>query len=111
MVGRSLSLLVLTGVGLACGGTTKSSPPASTPTARTLMCPSVTIGSDLRRIDALDLVGLPEAAARGRAARGGCELRVAFRDGHELLKTADYRPDRVNVRTRAGVVVAVDDIG
>jgi hypothetical protein len=112
MVGRALSLLVLAGVGLACGSTSQPSAPASkSSTAQTLMCPSVTRTDDLRRIDALRLIGLPEAVAGGRATRGGCEMRVSFRDGHELLKSADYRSDRVNVRVRAGVVVAVDDIG
>ncbi len=39
-------------------------------------CPAVTTAQDLRRIDARDLIGRPEAVARDRAARGGCERRV-----------------------------------
>jgi hypothetical protein len=37
-------------------------------------------------------------------------MRVSFRDGRELVKSADYRRNRVNVRVRTGVVVGVDGI-
>jgi hypothetical protein len=70
----------------------------------------MTKADDLHRIDAVQLIKHPEAAARGRATRGGCEMRVSFRDGHELVKSADDRRNWVNVRVRTGVVVGVDGI-
>ncbi len=122
MVKRTLTVLLIACGGLGCGDSatgTSAAPagsalgmpvPVATPPG-TLMCPAVTTAEDLRRIDARVLVGRPVTAARDRAARGGCEMRVMTRDGRSLIGSANYRPDRVSVSVRSGVVVAVDGIG
>ena len=57
------------------------------------------------------LAGARLAAAESRAARRGCTLRVAVRDGRALALTEDFQPGRINVRVRSGVIAGVEFMG
>jgi hypothetical protein len=43
--------------------------------------------------------------ANALAARSGCELREAKRDGKRLPVLADFHMNRINIETEGGVVV------
>jgi hypothetical protein len=64
---------------------------------------------DCGRINAVDLISLPEREAVEYARRGGCEVRVVTRDGRAVGPTAYYQdPDLpvtvVHVSVRDGYV-------
>lgn len=61
--------------------------------------------------DATALVGEPIAAAAEAAEAEGCSVRVVERDGRALAVTEDFRPDRINVAVRDGVVAEISGLG
>ncbi len=103
---RPLACVLAAGaVALAgCGSASQQAPKPSRP-ARAVFCPKGSSAAD--RFNALDLIGSSENAARAVAARHGCVVRVAERDGVHYALTADFRVDRVDLRVRQGLVFAV----
>jgi hypothetical protein len=89
---------------LGCGSAAQQQPKPAQP-AQAVFCPKQSSGAD--RFNALDLIGSSEDAARAVAARHGCVVRVAERDGVHYALTADFRRDRVDLRVRHGLVFAV----
>jgi hypothetical protein len=57
------------------------------------------------------LVGTRMAAAKARAERRGCALRVAVLDGEPQALTEDFSPARINVRVRDDVITRVEFMG
>ena len=122
-IGPATAALVAALVAAGCGDagreqppdTSPPPPPSAQPPADRPPPPAATRcprGAPAGRgVETRTLVGLREDAARAAAERGGCTLRVIERDGEPLAYTQEYRDDRVNVRVRAGVVVAIDGIG
>lgn len=55
----------------------------------------------------LPYLGLSEADARALAATQGRTVRVVQRDDESFTVTTDYRPDRLNLVIRGGMVEAV----
>lgn len=62
-------------------------------------------------LDATKLVDLELEAAEMAAQAVGCSVRVVIEDGEGLARTEDFRPDRVNVETEDGVVIAIESLG
>lgn len=56
------------------------------------------------------LLGLTIPEARRKARLRGCELRVARRDGKDVIQTDDLGDGRVNVAVRDGVVRRVTGV-
>jgi hypothetical protein len=54
------------------------------------------------------LVGCPEAAVTGAAQAAGWKVRVIKRDGEDLMRSMDYRPDRIDLTVDRGVVTAYE---
>lgn len=57
------------------------------------------------------IVGLSLSEAKREAARHEFVVRESIRDGEHLPRTMDYRPERINVATRGGVVDYVTGFG
>ena len=57
------------------------------------------------------LVGKRVPSARRTARRHDCSLRVTKRNGKNLIVTADYSPQRINVAVRDRRVVGIRGIG
>jgi len=58
--------------------------------------------------DARVLLGMSERAADALAARHGCVVRVAMRDGEGSTLTGDARLDRIDIVVIAGKVAGVE---
>lgn len=82
------------------GGTSGAVDPA--PPGDDVLASSV----DVKTVTA-ELVGLAEDEAMKVAAANGWTVRVASRDGEEMMLTADYSPDRVNLTVLSGKVTSV----
>jgi hypothetical protein len=61
--------------------------------------------------DATAIVGGSLSEAEAAAEAEGCSVREVIRDGEGLAVTDDFRPDRVNVATRAGRVSRIVSLG
>ena len=59
------------------------------------------------RLDTSRLIGKTERRAQRIAKRHECTLRVVRRDGISLPVTDDYRPSRINIAVRQGIVKRV----
>jgi hypothetical protein len=57
------------------------------------------------------LVGLAEDEAAKVAEGNGWTMRVAERDGEELMVTTDWQSNRVNVAVRSGRITEVLSVG
>jgi hypothetical protein len=88
-----------TGGGSPGGGSTDGSPGADEPVG------------ELRAKDASVLVGLAEDEAAKVAEGNGWTMRVAERDGEELMVTTDWQSNRVNVAVRSGRITEVLSVG
>jgi hypothetical protein len=88
-----------TGGGSSGGGSTDGSPGADEPVG------------ELRAEDASVLVGLAEDEAAKVAEGNGWTVRVAERDGEDLMVTSDWQPNRVNVAVRGGKVTGIVSVG
>lgn len=67
--------------------------------------------STLTMESAVKLVGLPEAEAAKVASAAGWTVRVARRDGADLMLTQEYNGSRVNVAVEKKVVTGIVGIG
>lgn len=54
------------------------------------------------------VLGLDEAGAKATIEGAGCQFRVASRDGTRLPLRRDKRPNRINITTKDGKVIAAD---
>jgi hypothetical protein len=112
-------VLVLVPTAAACGDDERASAPGDPD--RPVSGPANAGGGDRTGVEpasertcrrlARRLAGTGLEAARARASARGCTLRVAVRDGRGLALTEDYRPGRINVRVRDGVVTGVEFMG
>lgn len=75
------------------------------------VCPQVNIADKSAGITmarANTLIGMKEGDAENCAAQLDWGYRVVSRDGEEYAATRDYRPDRVSVTIKSGLITRVD---
>jgi hypothetical protein len=70
---------------------------ATVPADQPIPCPSDKGGGSPGTFDARELEGRTLAQARDVARGHGCSVRVARRDGTDLMLTQDLSPSRINV--------------
>lgn len=51
----------------------------------------------MQALEKLNLVGLNEQEAKSLLQKSGINYRVVQRDGHYLMVTQDFKPDRINL--------------
>ncbi|WP_022930087.1 hypothetical protein [Patulibacter americanus] len=89
------------------GGTTTDTE-ANVPDAdQPILCPSDKAGGAPGAFDARELEGRPLAEAQATAKARGCSVRVARRDGEDLMVTQDLSTSRINVEVTDGRVTRV----
>ena len=75
------------------------------------VCPQINIADKSTGISmarANTLIGMKEGDAENCAAQLDWGYRVVSRDGEEYAATRDYRPDRVSVTIKSGLITRVD---
>ena len=75
------------------------------------VCPQINIADKITGISmarANTLIGMKEGDAENCAAQLDWGYRVVSRDGEEYAATRDYRPDRVSVTIKSGLISRVD---
>jgi len=75
------------------------------------VCPQINIADKSTGITmarANSLIGMKEGDAENCAAQLDWGYRVVSRDGEEYAATRDYRPDRVSVTIKSGLITRVD---
>lgn len=96
------------GVPPAPGTTTTTEPGATVPADQPIPCPSNKDGgSSPSAFDARELEGRTLAQAEATAKARGCSVRVARRDGEDLIVTQDLSTSRINVEVADGRVTRV----
>lgn len=58
-------------------------------------------------INILDCIGMEEKQAIDLLVKNGWHWRVTSRDGKPFIRTADYRPDRVNLEIKSGKITSI----
>lgn len=87
--------------------TTTTATEATVPADQPMPCPSNKGGGGAGSFDARELEGRTLSAAEDEAKAHGCSVRVARRDGEDLILTQDLRPSRINVAVTDGRVTRV----
>jgi hypothetical protein len=85
---------------------TTTDPGATVPADQPIPCPSDKAGT-AGVFDARDLEGRTLAEAQATAKARGCSVRVARRDGEDLILTQDLSTSRINVEVTDGRVTRV----
>jgi hypothetical protein len=85
---------------------TTTDPGATVPADQPIPCPSDKAGT-AGAFDARELEGRTLAEAQAAAKARGCSVRVARRDGEDLMLTQDLSTSRVNVEVTDGRVTRV----
>lgn len=80
--------------------------PGRTSASRMFKQPLPADGWNAKRI-----IGKPLPSAKRMALRHGCGVREVLVDGMELMRTMDYRSNRINVAIRAGKVTRILSLG
>jgi hypothetical protein len=80
---------------------------ATVPADQPVPCPTDQAGGTGKTFDARELEGKTLARAEATAKARGCSVRVARRDGEDLLLTQDLSPSRINVEVTDGRVTRV----
>jgi hypothetical protein len=88
-------------------GTTTTDPGATVPADQPIPCPSDKAGGAPGSFDARELEGRTLAEAQATAKARGCSVRVARRDGEDLIVTQDLSTSRINVEVTDGRVTRV----
>ena len=70
-------------------------------------CPETLKTEEISESRALQLIGMKESGAEVCAAANKWLYRVGERDGEPFAVTMDYRPNRVTVSVRSGIITAV----
>jgi hypothetical protein len=92
--------------GAPAPGTT-TDPGATVPADQPVPCPSGEDGGAPGAFDARELEGRTLAQATATAKARGCSVRVARRDGEDLVLTQDLSTSRINVEVTDGRVTLV----
>jgi hypothetical protein len=87
--------------------TTPTDPGAAVPSDQPIPCPSDKAGGAPGSFDARELEGRTLAQAQAAAKARGCSVRVARRDGEDLMVTQDLSTSRINVEVTDGRVTRV----
>lgn len=93
--------------GAALAPDTTTDPGATVPTDQPIPCPSNKGGGAPGAFDARELEGRTLAQAEATAKARGCSVRVARRDGEDLILTQDLSTSRINVEVTDGRVTRV----
>jgi len=80
------------------------------PIVEPMPCPTfvMTQGEEIPQQQADLLIGMVEADAESCAQSLGWQWRVGERDGEFYALTMDYRPDRVTVQIKEGIIYLVN---
>jgi hypothetical protein len=93
--------------GTAPAPDTTTDPGAPVPADQPIPCPSDKAGGSPGSFDARELEGRTLAQAEATAKARGCSVRVARRDGEDLILTQDLSTSRINVEVTDGRVTRV----
>lgn len=107
LIGVSAIIALLALVAFGCGGDEGNDNGTEAPETMTVQCTK----PPRERLDPATIVGERLEDASATAEGHGCSLREVIRDGEDLVVTADYVPDRINVETEDGTIIEVTDVG
>ena len=110
----ALALVVVLSVS-GCNAT-GSSTPTATPTSTSNASPSASIDvlDDMQKQAAQTLefaqtlLGMAQAYAENKIEEAGYEHRMVWKDGESFAVTEDYRPTRINLYIKEGIVDKVE---
>lgn len=58
-------------------------------------------------MDPNQLVGMPEKEAVESLKKLGITFRIALRDGEPFFLTMDYKPTRINLSIKDGIIIGI----